>query len=102
MCWTNYIAAHEEALKREIERLGQLYHRQQKSKRMECNESSPTEPPTSSGDQKHKLLYVWVLGTKNNLFLLFLPIFFLFFFLLIVCWVKTQHAKRSVELTILV
>ncbi|KAL0536704.1 hypothetical protein IC582_025664 [Cucumis melo] len=50
--------AHEEALKREIERLGQLYHRQQKSQRMECNESSPTEQPTSSGDQKHKLLYV--------------------------------------------
>ncbi|XP_038902209.1 basic leucine zipper 61-like [Benincasa hispida] len=52
--------AHEDALKREIERLGQLYHRQ-KSQRMECNESSPIvtkEQPTSSGDQKHKLLYL--------------------------------------------
>lgn len=81
MGWTNYIAAHEEALKREIERLGQLYHRQQKSQRMECNESSPTEQPTSSGDQKHKLLYVWI---KRNFFLLFYPSFF-FSFLFIDC-----------------
>lgn len=53
-------AAHEEALKREIERLGQLYHRQQKNHRIECNVPSAIvgKEPTSPGDQKHKLLYV--------------------------------------------
>ncbi|XP_023513062.1 basic leucine zipper 6-like isoform X1 [Cucurbita pepo subsp. pepo] len=53
-------AAHEEALKREIERLGQLYHRQQKNRRMDSNGPSPVaaNEPISPGDKNQRLLYV--------------------------------------------